>query len=88
MSLHPPRVGVHTPIGAELVVFDNKLPWISEDSELIVSSFTASLFLPESELVVSSYNIPTYISLELTERFMTPIQETIFKTGELVIGKV
>ena len=88
MSIHPPGVGAHTLMGAELVVSANKFPRIFEDSELVVSSFTASLFLPESELVVSSNNIPTYISLELTEKFMTPIQETIFTVGELVIAKV
>ena len=75
-SVHPPGVKIHPPMGAELVVSNNKLPQTSECSELVVGSLTVSFSIPSSELVVSSYNIPTYIYLELAKKCMIPIQET------------
>ena len=90
MSIHPPGVEVHTLMSAKLVVSNNKLPQIPECSQLVVPSFTAPFSLVSaSTMVVSASNkIPIYISLELTEKFVTPIQGTIFATEKLVIRKV
>ena len=75
------KVGIHTQMGAELVLSNNKLPWIHEPSKLIVG---ASFSLPASELVVSFYHIPIYIHLELTKESLIPVQEAKFTRGELV----
>ena len=73
-----------------LVVMNNCLPEMPEDSEMITITDCLTN-LPSSnqaELVISSYSIPIHLHFELTndDRLVVPIQQTTFETGELVTG--